>query len=253
MLVRSIASLYEIDYLDLDGSTYRDEKKRLIEEIAPPREPARGGLPGASAARLTGPRGQADIVIWPVGGERGGALEKAWLLLSYQLGRSKPTLSHLVVARDAEEYPASTALRGLLDSLTARLPCVRGAGAPSRGYYYAQIDPVCGKPLSILLIVQSLEHVGQISRLITQHAIKDFIIYLSLDKLSSLLSECPRLMEAARSRHGHKKLAALAAIDSCRPGIDEKLLDRLLTPRAAEELCRIHDGLEKLCTAITQG
>jgi len=47
--------------------------------------------------------------------------------------------------------------------------------------------------------------------------------------------------------------AALAAIDACRPGIDEKFPNRLITTRTAEKLRRAHDGLEKLCTAITRG
>ena len=60
------------------------------------------------------------------------------------------------------------------------------------------VRSVCGKPVDLLLIAQSLEYVEHVSRAVDQHAVEDFVVYLCWDRLRGLLDECPRLRELAQ-------------------------------------------------------
>ncbi len=245
MFVKSVADSHGLVYTDLDSGEHRAEKSRLVDEIAPQEDQQGVRLRGVSAALLRGSSGSAAVVVWPMKGEWGEGIRNAWILLSYQLGLREPTLSYFVVARDSERSSARAMLQGLLDSLAARQPCVRGSQV-ERGRYYMMIRSVCGKPLNLLLMAQSLEYVEDMSQVVEQHAVEDFIVYLCLDKLRRLLDKCPRLQKLVQGRWGHKKLAALAAIERCRPGVDEKFLKEIITPETVERLRSVHDGLAKL-------
>jgi len=245
IFVKGVTRLHGLQYIDLDSRERMEEKQRLVNDIMSQEDSPGIRLRGVSAAVLQGRSGSTEVVIWPMKGEKGEGVRIAWFLLLYQLGLEAPKLNHFVVATDLEVSSAQRVLQGLLDSLASRQPCVRSSQT-ERGRYYLLVRNVCRRRLDLLLVAQGLEHVEPVSQAIGQHALEDFIVYLSWGRLRSLLDKCPRLWELVRGARGHKKLATLAALEHCRPGVDEKFFNRVLTPESVERLCSIHDGLAKL-------
>ena len=243
--IRAAAAIHGLDYVDLDSSRYVEEKKRLINEVAPQEDQLGIRLRGVSTALLRGRGSITAIAVWPIGGE---TARDTLLLFSYQLGLEEPTLSYFVVAKDPEKDSAQGVLQGLLDSLAARHRCVRSSPA-EKGRYYVLLRNVCGKTVNLLLIAQSLEDVDPLSRL-GQHAVEDFVVYLCWSRCQSLLGEWPRLWGLVRGNNGHKKLAVLAAVDRCRPGVDEKFFRQIVTVESVKRLCSVHDGVAKLSEVL---
>ena len=152
ILVKNIAYINKLGYIDLDSKTRQDEKRRLIDTIAPQQSPR---LARVSAAKLVRDNVYKEVVIWPLEGERGKSMRRAWDLLAYQLGLEPPTLNYFIVIRDAEQESVKDALHSFLESLAARHGCVMDSERET-GNYYILIHEVCGKPVDVLLVIQGL-------------------------------------------------------------------------------------------------
>ena len=247
MFIKEAAYLQGLTYYDLDAVNRLSEKKAVLKEIAPSELVSRG----VSIARLKSDQYSyfVDTVIWPMEGERGEPLKRVRLLLSYQLGLDKPTLDYLVVVRDIENQNGDTVVQGIVDGLSANHQCIRSSRS-TRGRYFVYVQDVCGKGINLLALAQGLEHLHCLPLSLERHALEDFVIYLSWDKLKEYLQGCSVLREIVRGRYAHKKLAALAAIDACRPSVDEAFFRRIINRSSVEKLCRIHDGLNALCNLL---
>lgn len=247
--MKRVAELHGAEYVDLDSSSHVHEKRQLIHSVAPQGDQA-NPLRRVSAARLASGDTAFEVAIWPLEGEHGKAIKEAWLLLGYQLGLREPTLSHFVIARDMEQGKANEVLEGLENSLKSGFDCAVQGNTSRKGRYYTVIRQFCGKNIDLLLIAQGLEQSNYLPGSPGQHAVEDFIIYTRRERLQDLLDESPWLQKVTTTRRGHKKLAAIAAIDACRAGVDEKFLLETITVDSARSLCEIHDGLGELCSLL---
>ena len=248
--LRWIAERDGYAFEDLDRGEHRGLKRQVLDAVAP----GSVELRGTSVARLGG---LLDVIVRPLGGEHGRE-SVAWRLLGYHLGLEEPGIRLMIVVHDMEERGARETLRGIYDSLVAGLGIVGRGGAAAGGVitdagrYYMYVRRVDGRDVGVLLVAQGLERYQCCGIEPGRHAVEDFLLFLSGDRVRELLQGCVALRSAVAGKASHKKLAGLAAIASCRPRVDDGFVASLLSGGRVEELMHMHDGLRCLANLLRQ-
>jgi hypothetical protein len=229
----------------LDAHNRRGEKDKIVQCLVKSKELSRK----TSALLIHNKSKGLAIVIFD---SQGNPTGYAATIIGYIEGaKRKPPLTAIIVAEDAEDKTPEERLKSLRDSLRAQLRLHRVqpielTGPEAAGRYFEEYRLESLNGVSLILLVQGLTELKEMNTInVAKHAIEDFVIYSWRKELKNLLEKCRTLEEHLNTTHKHKKLAVLAAVVNCHNSIEE-LLQRELTPKQAEEMIRVHDGLKRL-------
>lgn len=234
--------------IDLDSRSYVEEKQTVLDRICKQHRRTMGVeesgeeggvLRGTSVIRLlsTGTDRAVYVVIVP--SER-RVTQIASTILGYQAGQEEPSIDFMVVADDAEERDFEEKLTSMYNSLRSAKHLDIGDEV-SRGNYYRLYILKRPKDVRLMLFVQGLRDI----RVVTKHAVEDYVLYLHEDMLNEILGAVGRDLRD----NMHKKLALAIALRLCYTRIEELFLQGLDDSRLGK-LLQACDSLRTLAVAV---